>query len=266
MKKLSKRTFLIMLLLAVSITSVFLWRDSMLQAQPLAAVAASVPSCRAKPLAHVYEPKRLIVLSACASVSGIVREVKYNPGDGDLNIKVDLDAQYADLLVPSNEGLLVAKIIPPDQPFVYIPGAGEHATFYGALVQNKMRENAVELHPAWQITTAQVISALVSRSTLDVAIDTPDSVPVGDALPIKITVLSVAGGVARPATGVRLFVEIVSSKGNAVRWDTTSTNQLGLANVNLIALEGPGNYTIWVYAVDGRESGVAQTPLKVSRR
>jgi len=265
MKKLSKRTFLIVLLLAISI--MFLWRDGLLQAQQLTLpVVDSAESCRKNPLEHVYDPRRLIVLSACVSLSGTVRDAKYNPGDGDMNISVDLDAQYTHLLVPSNNGVLVVKVIPPDQASVFIPATGAHATFYGALVQNKMREEAVELHPAWLITTTNVTSRLVPHTTLDVTIDVPESVPIGDQLPIAIAVHSTAGGQAPPAPGVRLFVEIVNSKRQAVRWKAISTNQLGLASVNLVSLEGAGNYTVWAYAVDGQDSGVAQAPIRIRRR
>src|SRR5690349_15317530 len=101
MKKLSKRIFAAVLLVVIVITSAFLWRANLFQTQPPPlGMVNSAGSCRKDPLAHVYNPSRLILLSECASLSGTVRETKYNPGDGDMNVAVVLDTQYSHLLVP----------------------------------------------------------------------------------------------------------------------------------------------------------------------
>src|SRR5947208_9106311 len=62
---------------------------------PVAAGSGSVPgstACRAgDPLANVYHPDRLTVLSPCKTVTGTVRSVRHE-SDGDYHIALEVDA------------------------------------------------------------------------------------------------------------------------------------------------------------------------------
>ncbi len=205
-------------------------------------------------MAHVHRPSRLTLVSDCVSASGTVAEVKFEAYDGDYKVFVVPDPQYADLLVPSNNGLLLVEVIPTDQPSVFLPAVGQHATFYGALVNDKGHDGWVEIHPAWLITT------------LDVAVNVASSVAVGDQLGISISVNSTVEGTSRPVPQVNLFLEMVSDKGTAVRWEAAQTNTLGAATLNLVSLESAGDYTLWVYASKDHETGFGKAPVTIRRR
>ena len=205
-------------------------------------------------MAHVHQPSRLTMVTECVAVSGTVKELRYKPHDGDYWILVEPDPAFVELLAPSNEGTLIVEVIPTDQAFVYLPKAGQHATFYGSLVQDKAHESWTEVHPAWLITT------------LDIKVEATPSVRVGDELRISITATSTLDGVARPVSQVGLFVELVSSEGEAVRWPFARTNTRGVATVNLSALESPGEYTLWVYGYKGQEIGFSSTTVEIRRR
>ena len=228
-------------------------------AQPAtAAVEDSFPPCRENPMAHVYRPTRLTVVSECVIASGTVERVDFVLLDGNYSILVEPDPQYAQLLAPSNKGMLAVEVTAADRPSVYIPVVGQHATFHGALVVDKSQNKRVEIHPAWLITT------------LDVTVDDPRDVPVGQSARILIEVRSIDRGTSRPASEADLFLELISLRGEAVRWEVGRTNTLGKATFNLATLEVAGNYTLRVYASkstgSGTESGIAGATFKIKRR
>ena len=214
----------------------------------------SFPPCREDPMAHVQRPTRLVVIENCVSASGTVIEVRFRQHDGDYWIRVDPDPEYADLLAPSNDGVLLAEVIPTDRPSVFIPEVGQHATFYGTLVYDRGHDRWVEIHPTWLITT------------LDVAIDAPSSVPVGDELRISIDVNSTFQETSSPVSLASLFLEMVSEDEESVRWDAVQTNTEGVASLSYTVLESPGDYVLWVYASKDHESGFAKATFRIRRR
>src|SRR5437773_4072974 len=83
-------------------------------------VPARRTACRAgDPLANVYHPERLHVVSRCRTVTGVVMSVKHEP-DGDYHINVRLDPKYAAMVNSANKsregGNLVVEIVPSDEP------------------------------------------------------------------------------------------------------------------------------------------------------
>ena len=112
------------------------------------------PQCRkGDPLAGVYNPLRLRVLSNCQVASGVVKSVTLQD-DGDWRIDVSLDPQYGKLLDVGNvnhqSGWLVLELIPRDQATVSVPSVGEQITFVGPLVYDSENYwNAI--YPVWSI-------------------------------------------------------------------------------------------------------------------
>ena len=215
---------------------------------------ASFPPCREDPMAHVHRPTRLEVIENCVSASGTVKDVRFKSHDGDYWVLVDPDPEYTDLLAPSNEGVLLSEVIPTDQPSVFIPEVGQHATFYGTLVADKGHDRWVEIHPTWLITT------------LDVAIDVPSSVPIGDELGVSVTVNSTFQGTSSPVSLASLFLEMVSEDGETIRWEAAQTNTAGVASLTFTVLESPGDYVLWVYASKDHESGFANATFRIRHR
>ncbi len=54
-----------------------------------------------EPLKHIYDPKRLVVLNPCKTVSGTVLKV-INETDGDAHIRLKVDPQYSDTINKAN--------------------------------------------------------------------------------------------------------------------------------------------------------------------
>ena len=223
------------------------------QSAPPAGVE-SFPPCREDPMAHVHRPMRLAVIENCVSVSGTVEEVSSRLHDGDLWVVVVPDPEYTDLLAPSNDGVLIVEVIPTDRPSVFVPEVGQHATFYGTLVNDRGRDNWVEVHPAWLITT------------LDVTIDVPSSVPVGADMRISIDINSTFQGTSDPVSQANLFLEMVFEDGEAIWWEAAQTTTAGVANFTFTALERPGDYTLWAYGSKDHESGFASATFRIKRR
>lgn len=144
-------------------------------------VPASDPGsqCRTgNPLANVYHPYRLQVVSACSTVSGTVRTVRHED-DGDVHFDLALDPPYTGMLTPGNvtyqHGLLVVELIPADEAGCTVgqpprpatgsydfgtctgddlaaPSVGEHVWVTGPYVLDHIH-NWAEIHPAWQISS-----------------------------------------------------------------------------------------------------------------
>lgn len=117
------------------------------------AAAIAPTACRNQPLAGVYHPARLHVISPCVTVSGTVMAVRHE-ADTDYHINVQLDRQYAGLINQKNvvqeHGDLVVEIIPMDESRVPAPRVGEHVTMTGAYVLDSAH-GWMEVHPAWII-------------------------------------------------------------------------------------------------------------------
>jgi hypothetical protein len=132
--------------------------------------------CRASPLANVYHPDRLVVISPCKTVSGVVKSIRREP-DGDVHFDLSLDAPYATLVNRGNvlhqHGWLVAEIVPADEPgctpgtppkpaigtYNYgtctgadetTPRVGTHVSVTGPYVLDATHA-WMEIHPVWRI-------------------------------------------------------------------------------------------------------------------
>jgi len=135
-----------------------------------AAPARAANGCRGgNPMANVYAPSRLKVLSNCRTVSGTVVSSE-TENDGDEHLSLRVDRQYASMLNAGNHrhhgNTLVLEIVPADQPgcvkgrkvrngvctgaHVAIPKNGSHITATGPFVLDRPA-GWNEIHPVWQI-------------------------------------------------------------------------------------------------------------------
>jgi hypothetical protein len=226
----------------------------------------SFPYCLPDTTSHVYRPERLTHVAECVSISGIARSAKYNPYDGDSKVLVEPDPQYRHLLAASNNGLLVVEVIPTDEPKVYIPNVGEHATFYGPMVLDRGHDHWVEIHPCWLITTQEIQGQLTPRNTLDVHVDAPEAVPVGQQLHIPVSAESTAFGARRSVSQAHIFIELVSAQGVMLDWAAGSTNTLGNVTLSLVSLVHAADYTLRVFATKGSDTGLIEVPIRSTRR
>ena len=226
----------------------------------------SFPYCLPDTTSHVYRPERLTHVGECVSISGIARSAKYNPYDGDSKVLVEPDPQYRHLLAASNNGLLVVEVIPTDEPKVYIPNVGEHATFYGPMVLDRGHDHWVEIHPCWLITTQEIQGQLTPRNTLDVHVDAPEAVPVGQQLHIPVSAESTAFGARRSVSQAHIFIELVSTQGVMLDWAAGSTNTLGNVTLSLVSLVHAADYTLRVFATKGSDTGLIEVPIRITRR
>ena len=143
-------------------------------------------ACRSgNPLADVYHPYRLEVISACVTVSGTVEVVRAED-DGDTHFDLALDAPYEHLLTPGNtsgqHGWLVAEIVPADKPGCTLgqpprpasgsydygictgadevtPAVGAHVTVTGPYVLDEDHGGWAEIHPVWAVSGAGTTTA-----------------------------------------------------------------------------------------------------------
>lgn len=140
------------------------------------------------PLAGVYIPSRLHVKKSCVTVSGTVDCLKHED-DGDIHIRLRVDAAYRRLLTPANAfqqcpghkgAHLVVEIIPQNGHLPFLansasrggfvtpapPKVADHITVTGPYVwdsnalhdliyHGKNVQNWAEIHPAWNITVDQ---------------------------------------------------------------------------------------------------------------
>ena len=228
--------------------------------------------CRDDPLAYVPHPTRFVVLARCSTVSGIVKQVRRDPVDGELNMLVALDQPYSRFLLYGNQGLLRTAVVPRDIPKVAVPKAGQHATFYGSWVLDRNQHNQAAMHPVWKVQTSSA-AGVTARSAvpataqgaarkLRVNLEAPTSVPIGGAIDVLVRV----EGARRPLPEVNLFFEIRDEAGRGVQWKAAATNALGLARVTLVALEHPGSFRLWLYADRQGGSAVVSSPITVRRR
>ena len=244
-------------------------------AWPTGAVA-----CREDPMQGVPHPTRFLVVAACSTVSGTVRQARRDPADGELNLVIAVDRSYERFLPSANDGVLHAAAVPPDIPKVQVPRVGQHATFYGAWVLDRNQRNRASLHPVWKVKLSSgsavaagpgpgrmaTGSATVVGKRLLVNLQAPRSVPVGGAINVSVRVESATRTTRRPEPGANLFFEVRTQDDHGVQWKAATTNALGRARVTLVALEHPGSFRLWLYADKLGRSAVASTPVTVRRR
>jgi hypothetical protein len=234
--------------------------------------------CRHDPMAYVPHPTRFLLLSSCSTVSGIVRQVRRDPTDGELNMLVAVDRAYARSLPSENQGLLRAAVVPRDVPRVKIPRSGQHATFYGAWVLDRNQRSQAAMHPVWMIEVSDRSTGLTASPApaaspkaaaagrLRVDIRAPRSVPIGGAIDVSVWVESGERGAGRPLPEANLFFEVRTEDGRGVQWKAAATNALGMARVTLVALERPGSFRLWLYVDKLARSAVVSAPVTVRRR
>jgi hypothetical protein len=146
---------------------------------------------------------------------------------------------------------------------VSLPEPGDHARFSGTWALNRERDRSAELHPTWHISGAAAPAKETRPAPIAVTITVPASVPSGGRLPITVAVERPSA--PRQLAGVRLLLEFVPDDGRPVRWRVATTNRSGAADLDLVAIDPPGSYTVWAYATDGSETGSGKATYEVTR-
>ena len=207
----------VVLLVAGAAVGYALYGPSGVLRQPASAPAwqPGAATCRAAPLAHVHDPGRLKLAANCATASGLVQQVRYQPGDGDWEVTIAPDPQYRPFLTAADHGLLPVRVIPADLAQVPLSALGQHATVYGAWVLNRNLHDRAEIHPAWRIVAASAAPAGAAprgparseptRLALTATVRAPFTIMVRCAIGLA--------GQPVPASQVHLFVEIVNRAG-----------------------------------------------------
>ncbi|MEU0400121.1 hypothetical protein ABZ318_07695 [Streptomyces sp. NPDC006197] len=228
--------------------------------------------CRSAPLTHVHHPTRLSVVAKCATVSGIVQRVRYRPTDGNVHLTVAVDGQFQRYLRPANRGLLTVEVIPPDAPYVIIPPVGKHATFFGAWVLDRNQQHAAELHPAWRIVPDGTPVAQATPTPpkapgkLSAAVDMPAAVAVGEQFRAVVRAQTSAAAKTAAASEARVFAEITNAEGKAVGWKAATTNSLGSASMDFVALHAPGTFVVHFYVDKDGQMVTVSEPLTIKRK
>jgi hypothetical protein len=251
-------TVAVLLVAAVAVLYALFASGGVLRSSPSApGWRPGVAPCRASPLAHVYDPGRLEVVAKCATASGIVQKVKYNPLNGDWQVLIAVDPSYRRFLTPADHGRLPALVIPTDLPHIALPSLGQHATFYGTWVINKNLHGRAELHPVWRIVapnaaqgpaSAGPAGSHVPPGRLVLTVEVPASVTVGAPFTVQVRCELIMPGKTVHASLVHLFLEMINSRGLGVQWKAGSTNSLGEADLSLVGLDAPGRFSVHIYA------------------
>lgn len=149
-------------------------------------------ACRSgDPLANVYHPNRLKVLTPCTTVTGVVRSVRHED-DGDVHFDVALDPPFRHLLTHANyaaqHGWLVVEIVPADEPgctpgqppkpatgtYNYgictgadetPPRIGAQVVVTGPSVLDEDHGGWAEVHPAWAISETLLRTPTTATTT-----------------------------------------------------------------------------------------------------
>jgi hypothetical protein len=122
-----------------------------------------------EPLKHVYNPKRLVVLDPCKTVSGtVVKIIKEN--DGDTHIRLKVDPQYTDTInqvnVDKQGGDLVVEIVCAYEVTqadainacrgyenkIPLPEVNEHVVITGQFVSDTEHGGWNEIHPVYMLS------------------------------------------------------------------------------------------------------------------
>jgi hypothetical protein len=237
-------------------------------------------ACRDDPMVGVPHPTRFVIVANCSTVSGIVKQVRRDPADGELNLLIAVDQGYARFLPSSVGSVLRSAVVPRDVPKLTVPQVGQHAMLYGAWVLDRNQHNQVALHPVWgiEVSASEGSAGLGSlpmpdarsntavNKRLKVQMKVPRSVPVGGAMTFVVRVQSAAKGTLRPEPEANLFFEVRAKDDRGVQWKAATTNALGRARVSLVALEHPGSFRVWLYVDKPGRSAVVSAPVAVRRR
>ncbi len=122
-----------------------------------------------EPLKHVYNPKRLVVLDQCKTVSGtVVKIIKEN--DGDTHIRLKVNPRYADTInqvnIDRQGGSLVVEIVCAYEVTqadaisacngyenkIPLPKVNDHVVITGQFVSDTEHGGWNEIHPVYGIS------------------------------------------------------------------------------------------------------------------
>ncbi len=122
-----------------------------------------------EPLKHIYNPKRLIVLDSCKTVSGTVVKI-IKESDGDTHIRLKVDPQYAGTInqvnVDRQGGNLVVEIVCAFEVTqadainacsgyenkIPVPKVNDHVVITGQFVSDTEHGGWNEIHPVYGIS------------------------------------------------------------------------------------------------------------------
>lgn len=127
-------------------------------------IPTSAQGCDPALWQHVYHPFRLRVLDNCKEVIGTIESIKAEQ-DGDLHIRLKLDASYGSLINQANingqqgdlvlEPICVGKVTQDDaqdacrnfHSTVTVPAESSHVKVKGSYVLDLMHGGWAEIHP-----------------------------------------------------------------------------------------------------------------------
>ncbi len=144
-----RRTVWTWLLVAIAMAG--LWEAAV---YPLSPYVTTARGCRlGYPLANVYLPWRLKLLSACVEATGTIVDQEH-ASDGDTHLDLAPDPLSMDLLVPGNvgrdQGALILEIVPADRQGILLLPVGSHVRAVGPLVYDRLH-GWIEIHPLWRL-------------------------------------------------------------------------------------------------------------------
>jgi hypothetical protein len=238
---------------------------------------AGVTSCRDTPMAHVHDPRRLVVIGKCATLSGTVKSVQLISAYDDVKVTVVADAKVSPYLRKSNHGLFVADIIATDQTSVVTPPVDSRITAWGTWVLDKASKTT-RLLPAYYVRVDQLHAGSTVRTgqslekhgprperQLQLSLVAPHRVPVGGRIDVLIKARWLQERLLKPASEIRLFTEMTTKENIGVRWKATMTHTDGVAALHLVAIQVPATYTLTVYAAPSHQAVTATAVIEVSK-
>jgi Secretion system C-terminal sorting domain len=186
----------------------------------LSGVVAGRAQCTASLWSHVYNSYRLIVHDSCTTISGTVYSLIYE-ADGDIHIRVTLDAPYTSMLNSVNYSGQYGKLV--CEPLcattctqadaisscagftntVFIPAVGEHVIVKGSYVTDN-DHGWNEIHPVTSITIGYLgVPMTLTNDNLEVSVfPNPATNAINFKLsekPVGTVYISLADGLGRLA-------------------------------------------------------------------
>jgi hypothetical protein len=209
-------------------------------------------SCREDTFAHVHNANRLRLVAPCATVTGTVDTVTWQPTDGDWQVELVLDASYAPY-VPDIREPLDLKVIPADMATVALPRPGDRVAASGAWVNNRNQSGAPQLHPTWSIERLDQTGDAAAPPPpepagpgLQVLAEVPAQVQVGDTFTLS-AVVTEPGPEPKRVPLAHLWLEVLPERGRGVHWKAGATDSAGAATLEIVALFRPGPYELHLY-------------------
>ena len=244
---------------------------------PVPSWQGAMSSCRAKPMEHVHDPKRLEQRSRCATFHGRVKSVKFVPAFDDLKISITPDGGMRKYLPAANGGVLIADVIATDQLLVEPPPVGSEITAWGAWVMDKATKSMMLL-PTYRVVIERAAgnnSVITGHSvekrgppvarTLALTVTATRRVVVGGRIDVLIHAWWQMHGGDVPASQVRLFLEMVAANGVAVRWKAAMTDSRGIVSLHMVAIQVPTACTLTVYATPSHQDVSVQAPIRIAK-